>query len=109
MLTASETGTPKTESLALTAKPHRVVQVRATLRHGKRAIRGASVEAFVRRIGGKRITLTLRDNGRHGDARAHDGVYTASTSTVAAGQYFVVARARKHALARFADASIGIS
>ncbi|WP_310961947.1 esterase/lipase family protein [Nocardioides terrisoli] len=108
MLSASLQGATKTEGVSVSRLSGRRLKVTAKLRKGTHPITGATAQALLRRTGGRLITIGLVDNGTHGDARAHDGIYTATTAALPVGDYYVVGKAVKATMRRYVASAISI-
>lgn len=83
-LGASLEGAAVRLTAAVTTRANHRLLVRGTLRRGRIPIQGAVVVAQFRTESGRLATIRLRDDGRHRDARARDGVYTGMSRRVPA-------------------------
>lgn len=69
------------------------IPLTAKLSENNSPVSGASVKAQIIPDDGKFFTLTLFDDGTHGDGAANDGIYGATTEKLADGTYSVTAKA----------------
>ncbi len=82
------------------------IQLTATLTNGADPVKEATVKGTIINSDGLTKTLTLVDDGQHGDGIAGDGVYGAKSDTLLPDNYLVGIASQSQEFSRFASKSI---
>lgn len=100
LTTIDERGTIPTLSVSARQTPTGHVVVTASLAHRGTHYIGVTMTSRIR-AASPVPSINLRDDGRHHDAKAHDGIYGASTGKLPQGHYFVTVKAERPGLTRY--------